>query len=100
MWLCDMPCAVTLNKDANVITANTANIVRIFRDTDWVRRNSAFIFWAPLSKFEQWGKLLISQSRTILRATRQHKQKAMPLTKVNDIAFAYLGAGAERWEIN
>ena len=23
----------------------------------------------------------------------------MPLTKVNDIAFAYLGAGTERWEI-
>jgi hypothetical protein len=28
------------------------------------------------------------------------KHKAMPLTKVNDIAFAYLGAGAERWKIN
>jgi hypothetical protein len=28
------------------------------------------------------------------------RQKAMPLTFVNDIAFAFLGAVSERWEIN
>jgi hypothetical protein len=34
-------------------------------------------------------------------ASRESAQiKAMPLTEVNDIAFAYLGAGTERSEIN
>src|SRR5580765_4707177 len=68
MWLCDMSWAVAFTKDANIATASTGNIVRVFRNVKLVRRNSAFIVWAPLFDLISGGRLLISQPRTILRA--------------------------------
>src|SRR6185503_13964146 len=89
MWLCDMSWPFALIKNANVTNANTDNIVTIFC-TELVRRNSAFIVRAPwVSKFDQWGKHLISHSQSILRIAilpRPQRTKNYPqITQISQI---------------